>query len=539
MALTVTPNLTTWTNAESGESGSWEVLQVSAGHGLNTDEFLQGSSCYSGTTKTADVRSYIIYNYGSNQNLSNEVIRIWARHGEINKLYDRDDTSKGGISIYVEDGSGNWGEWWVGGADLTKEGWNYYVVDVNTPFDVNSGTVSFSTLRKIGMSNFVNTKPSRSDNVFIDSIRYGNGLTITGTVDDPAKGWAELAAIDENVSNKYGILQTLPGGGYLLTGNLIFGDSASTGSVDFSDTSNAVIFVRNNSLIGGELTTAGIHAISVVGNGTGTTDFRLGEVNGTGDDRAGSLGTTFVCETDRITFDSETDTADIDSCELYGCTFENCGTVKIAGSTTQEIISSTFVDCDEIQPNTAEFLNNTIITPKPDRGVELSSSSHQMKYLTFISANIDTDIPIDFGISFGNNSGLYRDRTDIYTSPTPASEPWGTSVGDVGDLAMLCSRSIFSGVYIDLYTFNDTATFAYEYYNGSSWSAFSGVTDGTSVLTQDGLITWTLPTNWATGPSGLYLENNGEYYPDYYIMRIRLTAIGTSLARPWNFKSET
>lgn len=40
-----------------------------------------------------------------------------------------------------------------------------------------------------------------------------------------------------------------------------------------------------------------------------------------------------------------------------------------------------------------------------------------------------------------------------------------------------------------------------EYYNGSSWTALSGVTDGTAsggnTLAQDGDVTWTIPTNWA------------------------------------------
>jgi len=407
MALTITPNLTNWTLAESSESGSWEVLQVNNGWGQNTDEYVQGSSCWSCTVKTAATRSYMIYNYGSNQNLSNQVIRIWARHGEINKYYSK---ANGGIRIYVVDGSGNWGEWYVGGNDVTKEGWNYYVVDVNTPFDTGSGTVSFSTLRKIGMSCFMTTKPARSDNVFIDAIRYGRGLIITGTNSIPGKGFAEIADTDESTSNKYGILQKLEGGAYLLTGELIFGDSSGSSSVDFTDTDAPVIFMRTNEKIVGTLDNTGIYNISIVGNATGTTDFELGVLNGTGDDRQGALGPTFVSEDEKFTFDSETDSSDIDSCNLYGVTFENASNIKMAGSTTQEAIGCTFIKCDEIQPNTVEFLNNTIIAPVPDRGLEIVSG-HQIKQIDFIAGTTE-DQPIRKVYHYSTVTSAYTEYTD-------------------------------------------------------------------------------------------------------------------------------
>lgn len=53
-----------------------------------------------------------------------------------------------------------------------------------------------------------------------------------------------------------------------------------------------------------------------------------------------------------------------------------------------------------------------------------------------------------------------------------------------------------------------------EYYNGSAWTALSGVTDGTAsggnALAQDGDITWTIPTDWAKqGDASL---DAGKYY---------------------------
>lgn len=44
---------------------------------------------------------------------------------------------------------------------------------------------------------------------------------------------------------------------------------------------------------------------------------------------------------------------------------------------------------------------------------------------------------------------------------------------------------------------NAAVTLAWEYWNGSAWTALSGLVDGTSELTADGTVTWTIPGNWA------------------------------------------
>jgi len=44
---------------------------------------------------------------------------------------------------------------------------------------------------------------------------------------------------------------------------------------------------------------------------------------------------------------------------------------------------------------------------------------------------------------------------------------------------------------------NAAITLAWEYWDGSAWTALSGVADGTSELTADGTVTWTIPGDWA------------------------------------------
>ena len=63
-------------------------------------------------------------------------------------------------------------------------------------------------------------------------------------------------------------------------------------------------------------------------------------------------------------------------------------------------------------------------------------------------------------------------------------------------------------------------TLAWEYWNGTTWTALSGVTDGTSGLTADGNVTWTMPALTGTG-AWATTSVNGQ---TMYWMRVRFTA---------------
>jgi len=68
---------------------------------------------------------------------------------------------------------------------------------------------------------------------------------------------------------------------------------------------------------------------------------------------------------------------------------------------------------------------------------------------------------------------------------------------------------------------NTTITLAWEYWNGSAWTALT-VTDGTTKLTVNGSVTWTIPGTWAT------TAVNGT---TCYWVRVRFTA-GTWTTNP-------
>ena len=101
----------------------------------------------------------------------------------------------------------------------------------------------------------------------------------------------------------------------------------------------------------------------------------------------------------------------------------------------------------------------------------------------------------------------------------PASEA-------TGDYAAFGYTETFSQLKFDYA--NGTAGVAgvvtWEYWNGSAWTALSGVTDGTAGFTTavaDGLtVTWTMPTDWATR-----ILNTGK---KLYYARARITTVYTT-----------
>ncbi|MDD4924807.1 MAG: LamG domain-containing protein, partial [Dehalococcoidales bacterium] len=87
-----------------------------------------------------------------------------------------------------------------------------------------------------------------------------------------------------------------------------------------------------------------------------------------------------------------------------------------------------------------------------------------------------------------------------------------------GEYFFLGADSMYSGINVDLATVGATGgtlNLDWEYWNGYSWSSLesiTGFTDGTSNLTQDGAVYWTIsPTNWRP-----YSVNGGA---DLYYIR--------------------
>jgi hypothetical protein len=532
MALTITSNLTLVDDAD--DATNWETENLAPGHGIDTAQQVQGNGCYAGLLKTAGIAARIYYNNGSNIDLSDELLRLWVRFTELSKLENADD---GGIAVYVEDSSGNWGEWYVGGyLTVINESWQNIIVRTSLPFQNTSTTSPTMTqIHKVGISVRMHTKPARSDNIFVDVIRYGDGITITGTNAITGDGFSEIADEDEDPTNLYGVFYRLGSGIYALTGKLVFGDSSGTGSIDFTDNSSAKIMMLKNNHANTEApapsasimygtTLDGQIGFEVVGNSTGTTNFQLGTVVGSGDDRRGILGGLLYSVEDGFVFDSETDSADIDSCELYGVTLEGAEVVKLSG-TAQEAIGCTFINCKDVQPNTAEFLNNTIISPTP-HGLELTGTN-DTSYTNFIASGT-SDRKADKVVVYRASSSTVNqtlDKTKPFNTPGGGFDAFGVSaVAGTTDYCAFGYRNPFGRIEINVAVLQPRVggALVWEYYNGSSWTALDIITDDTNTLSSTGAndANWVVPNDWA--PAQLLNE------PSMFYVRLRITTVMTT-----------
>jgi hypothetical protein len=208
---------------------------------------------------------------------------------------------------------------------------------------------------------FKNTAKSKlADNCFVDWIRYGTvpALTITGTNAVTDAGWSEVLSGD--TTGIFGIIRQQKGG-YILKGSVQIGDSSGTATTNFTDTGTALVF--------DDLPVGNAHyKITIAGNGTGTTDVRLGSVVGSGDDRQGVIGNNISTAGPSWEWDSDTDIADLDGVDLYGCTFTGAKAgVGLDDGNKTSVISTSFVNCGAVKTggtnNGAEILNCFFIDP--------------------------------------------------------------------------------------------------------------------------------------------------------------------------------
>lgn len=91
--------------------------------------------------------------------------------------------------------------------------------------------------------------------------------------------------------------------------------------------------------------------------------------------------------------------------------------------------------------------------------------------------------------SFNDNTTEARlnGGTTFTLFPTPATT----------DRTYFGSSSTFANLTFDFGTVGTTATYVWEYWNGSAWTTLT-VTDGTTNFTANGSVTFTIPGSWAT-----------------------------------------
>jgi hypothetical protein len=354
MAITVTPNLTDINQADSttGWAGTATVSQTTA--------FYRESNACMGM-KLSQSTGYMWYTGLSATNMHNRLIYGWAL-----TQVAIDSKTNHGIALMVGDGSGT-ARWAVGGND-TPGGWRCYAVNVDETEGHSEGipAPSYSAITSVGFYFDVTGKGlGNVENVFVDVLRYGTGLTITSGSPSTPGTFADIESIDQGTGDgyAYGVIREEEGIFYI-QGDLTFGDSSGTGDTYFSDNS---AIVQYKSVFD---SFAYQYNLNVVSNSTGTTSFQLGTPVGSGSSTVGTAGVTIsASETgsnNTNPVDIDFADGDIDTLKIYGSSFVNVGAVDIGSTTTVlgttgstvELVDNTFTSTEQVVRNISTNATN-------------------------------------------------------------------------------------------------------------------------------------------------------------------------------------
>jgi len=360
MAITVTPDLTTISLCEA--TTNWD--------NGDTDDtnLIQGS--YSLALQVKNTTSVIAkYTFGSAQDMTGKHIYIWmCCAGTV------DTKANGGYRIYVETDGSNYGTWYVGGKDTHPQGgWICFILDPTSTPTSATGIINVASITKVGVQfKTLTSIVGQAKNVFWDACRYGKGLIITSGVADQID-MEDIFAEDDNVSNKYGVIQKVAGS-YIVQGFLTFGGTGAE-NVDFIDKNQIILFPVN------EFASSSFYGIKVQ-CGTGTTNFTLGEKSGD----AGIKGCVLKSVGTSIRFTFDVSDIDNDKVEIYGSIFINAGTITLPpNASNREVLNCSFDNCLEALANTCIVKNSNFISAV-DRGVRISDLlNHNITKCNFIS----------------------------------------------------------------------------------------------------------------------------------------------------------
>jgi hypothetical protein len=509
VVLTETIGLTNIAVANTGAE-TWNGFRHSGGGTPSptneTDIFIQGSQAVSIKTSgsSRDEGVWFDATTGVDMTVSGRHLYIWAM---VTTFAGLDAIASGGLYIIVaSDASGNnWNKYYVGGSDVEATGrFTRYVIDLNkTPSETAATAATLTSIRWFGIGVKAASISAKAENVIIDRMDYGNGLAIEDGDATTPGAWAELYDADSNSSNKYGIIQKEANGSYTLLGGVRIGDGSGTKTTLWDDTSGATVAFKN----------------PLYYNGTAL----VSSIDSDNHSRQGLLGGSIGSDGPKWAFDGETDIADIDTVEFYGTTFQGAGVTQFSHATKTDVIGCTFVNCGEIQPNTCEFLNNIIIAPVPDRGVEIVASTG-VKKISFIAGETGQfDATRVWQVDVSATPDLFTEFTDEAASAATGDVNPFPSAEATGDYFVIGADSKFESLSIDVGTVGTgSPTVVWEYWTGAAWTALAGVTDNTTAFTVIGVntVVWTDDTDdWAA------VSLNGER-PLFYV-RARLTATYT------------
>jgi hypothetical protein len=255
LAISVTTDLQVITTADTTTaSGTFYRLNgVNTGNPLaEADAFVQGAGCIAnktgGTTGATDVGGH--FNATATFDLTGLHLFVWRLIVTAGNMLTR---ANQGVSIGLTNTSTtstsawsttNMKRWNVDGSDTmpVSQGWKCYVIDPAGTADVSAGTLTLSTVRNVGILCRQNTAVNTAlNNVFVDVIRRGTGLTATTSLAGDTITLLSIYDVDRTTANAWGIL-TQNAGIYYGAGKINIGATGQAQACNFSDTDQVLIW---------------------------------------------------------------------------------------------------------------------------------------------------------------------------------------------------------------------------------------------------------------------------------------------------------
>jgi hypothetical protein len=396
MANQITDNRTL---VDSADATTNYVASSSASQ--DTEIFIQGTASIG--EQITNGRRYIMYNAGTPQNWSNNVFYIWINCGIVGLL---DLKANGGFTIRFAGASVNdFFEFYVGGSDswppAIAGGWVQFVVDIEGTPSNTGGTPPLTTaIQHVGYSAITaGTMTRATDNTWLDEIRRlpdgSPGIIVEGR-NGGTTDWS-FADVYTQLGVSAGIFKIGEAGSYNINTPIQFGVN-DTSIHGFSDTNQLILWENQ------EFAPSDLYKISALGNAGGTTNLTLGIKTGTGDSATGAQGITFQGAATSVRWAADFDDPNLDSINLYGCTFSHGGDFQLDNPAV-EVISSTFLDCTSARTDNCIFLRNKII------------NANTLDGTAFLTADDLTDIKFcEFEFSDGHAIELTTPIVSVQTS---------------------------------------------------------------------------------------------------------------------------
>ena len=343
MAGTVATDITVFTGATGGSTSACDATTdwVTAPT-LDTETFVQGTGSMSAKVSKTTYTS--VFSVSGTVDLSGKCIYVWMLCLTPAILGTK---AAGGMRIRVADALANYKEWYVGGNDTYKGGWECFIVHTGETASAVSATPPVMTaITKVGVV-WYTTASSAKTNCYWDAMRYGTGLSITAGTEGSPGTFADFLSYE--TTNVIGVA-SLYNGIVLVQGKLTFGSTTSGTATYFKDTTSPIVVFKDT------LTPADWYTVTCQGNTGAETTIQWGDVVGSGTGMIGNSGITFKSADSANAMLLACNTANITNLKLYACKFDTTSTIGF-GTNSIELNGTTHL-VDNVFAKTGQITKN-------------------------------------------------------------------------------------------------------------------------------------------------------------------------------------